>query len=465
DLAALTGDANTTLTLQGQPVQISASGVSANLFQLLGVTPALGGGFAPGVNAPAQDGVAILSDALWRQRFGARRDVLGQVVRLGGADRRIVAVMPTGFHFPSASTQAWYPVRMDPNSYREYWTTYSLNLVGRMRPGVSLAQARQEMREQAAAVAGTFPYPIPKTWGSLYPLVTLRDALVGSVQTQFLLLLGAVGLVLLIACVNVVNLLLIDQAGRRREFALRLALGASRWRLTRQVVGGTLKLALLGGGLGLLLAVWGVPILIGAMPGDTPNLAAAGLHWRALGFAAVLTLAVGVVTGLLPGWRAGSLNLEAALRSGGSSAGIPRARQRLSAGLLIGEVAIAVVVTVAGALLSASLIRLSRANPGFQSAGVATMQVAPADAYCAAHATCANFYRLLQANVAALPGVQAAAFTNAVPLSGAVPIAPAIFQDHPLLPGGEVPLVWANLVTPGYLRALGIHLLAGRDLG
>jgi len=462
DLAAYAGAATVTLRLAGQPVQIAGSAVSANFFQVLGVPPEFGRSFAAGASAPGQDGVALLSDTLWRNQFGARRDILGSSVEIAGSMRQIMGVMPPGFQFPSAETQVWFPDRMDPANPRQYWSTYTLQIVGRLRGGASEAQARAEMRRLSPAVAALFPYPVASNFGTAYPWVPLRDGLVGPLQTRLLLLLGAVSLVLLIACVNVANLLLIGVAARRRELAIRMALGASRARIVRQLVGEALRLSLVGGGLGLLFAAWGVPLLVRAFPADTPHLAAAGLHWRAAGFAFLLAVLVGFATGLIPGWRAAAVNLEAAMRPNADSA---PSRQRLSAALLIAEVAIAVVVIVAGALLAVSMVQLSRVHPGFDSNDVTTLAIAPADAYCAATPRCTAFYRDLEARVAALPGVQAAGLVNALPLGGVTPIAPVLFDGHPLLPGAPVPLAWANLITPGYLSAMRIPVLSGRAFG
>lgn len=462
DLAAYAGAANVTLRLAGQPIQIAGSAVSANFFQVLGVPPNFGRSFAAEANAPGQDGVALLSDTLWRTQFGARRDILGTSVEIAGSMRQIVGVMPPGFQFPSAETQVWFPDRMDPANLRQYWGTYTLQIVGRLRGGASEAQARAELRRLSPAVAALFPYPVASNFGTAYAWVPLRDGLVGPLRTRLLLLLGAVSLVLLIACVNVANLLLIGVAARRRELAIRMALGASRARIVRQLVGEALRLSLVGGALGLLCAAWSVPLLVRAFPADTPHLAAAALHWRAAGFAFLLAVLVGLATGLVPGWRAAAVNLEAAMRPNADSA---PSRQRLSAALLIAEVAIAVVVIVAGALLAVSMIQLSRVHPGFDSDDVTTVAIAPTDAYCAAAPRCTAFYRHLEARVAALPGVQAAGLVNALPLGGVVPIAPVLFDGHPLLPGAPVPLAWANLITPGYLSAMRIPVLSGRAFG
>jgi putative ABC transport system permease protein len=463
-LAAYSGAAHVTLRVAGRPLQVEGSAVSANFFSVLAVPPALGHGFEKGGNRPGQDGVAVISSRLWRRRFGGRGDVLGKVIALAGQDRTIVGVMPSGFQFPSARTDVWFPDRMDPAAPQTYWETYSLQIVGRLRAGASPAQAQREMKLQAAAVAATFPYPVPSNWGTAFPLVTLRTALVGSLQRRFLLLLGAVGLVLLIACANVVNLLLAGIAGRRRELAIRVALGAGRGRIARQLVGETMRITAAGGALGLLMAAGCVPLLVHMLPAGTPHLAAAGLNLPTLLFALVLTLAAGVITGGLPGWRAASSNLELALRSSASPAGAPPGRQRLAAGLLVAEVAIAVVVAVAGGLLTANLIAISHIDPGFAAAHVMTIDIAPSDTFCSEPGRCATFYRQLQARMAALPGVRSAGLTNAVPLGGAVPIAAVIFENHPLVPGNAIPLVWANVVTPGYLRTLGIRLLAGRPI-
>ncbi|MGH9417274.1 MAG: ADOP family duplicated permease [Terriglobales bacterium] len=460
--AAYTGAAEVTLRQRGQPVEVEGSFVSANFFTLFGVTPELGRGLGAGANQPGRDGEAVLSDALWRTQFGGRAAVVGTVVSIAGRPREIVGVMPAGFRFPSAAAQVWMPARLDPSQLQDFWTNYSLQLVGRMRPGLTLAAGRAELGGVAPAVTATFPYPVPPTWAKLYPLVTLREALVGDMRSQFLLMWGAVGLVLLIACVNVANLLLSEMAGRRREMAIRLALGAGRGRVLRQLVGEAVLLALLGGAAGLGLAVWGIPVLVHLLPADTPQLGLVGLHWPVLAFALAVALGAGAAAGLLPGWRAGRERIEPALRANSSGSGVGRARLRLAGVLLMAEVAVAVVVVVAGTLLSASLVKLSRHNPGFDAAGVTTMRVLPGDAFCSDAGRCREFYQQLQAQAAALPGVRSAALVNVAPLSGGAPIAPAIFEGHPLLPGQQIPLVWANLITPGYLRTMRIHLLAGR---
>ncbi|MGH9485552.1 MAG: FtsX-like permease family protein, partial [Terriglobales bacterium] len=238
--------------------------------------------------------------------------------------------------------------------------------------------------------------------------------------------------------------------------------GCGQARLLRRFLARSVRLALIGGGGGLLIAFWALPVLARLLPSAAAGAAAIPLDWRALVFAAGVSLAAGLVTGLIPAWRGSRANLARDVRDG-VAAPEPAGRLPLPSLLLIGEIALALVVVIAGALVAQSLRNLTRQDPGFRATGVTTVRVHPAAAYCAAAARCAEFYRQLRARAAALPGVRSAAVVNSVPLGGIPEIAAVVFQDHPLLPGKPVALIWADIVTPGYRATAGIPLLQGRD--
>ncbi|MGH9468430.1 MAG: ADOP family duplicated permease [Terriglobales bacterium] len=459
-LAAFSAGESLNLEQRGHAISLHGSAVSTNFFALLGVNPALGGGFGKGEDQPGQDGVVVISAALWRERFAGRRDIIGEDIALGGREHRVVGVMPPDFAFPTAETQFWIPMRLDPSQFQDYWETYSFEAVGRMRPGVSLGAARADFHRAAVAAVSDFPYPVPASYANQYPLVGLRTDLLGSVQTTLLLILGAVGLVLLIGCANAANLLLTQFTALRRDTAMRLALGAGQGRMLVWFLVRAVRLALLGGALGLLLAFWTLPLLARWLPAAATSASPVALDWTALGFAFALSLAAGLVTGAVPGWRASHVNLAREMRA--STAGRAPGRMPFPSLLLMVEIALAVVVVIAGVLLAQSLRTLSRQNPGFQADAVSVVRIHPSAAYCAVAGRCAEFYRQLQADISALPGVRFAAVVNSAPLEGIPSIAAVVFENHPLLPGKQVPLVWANLITPGYLRTAGVALVAGR---
>ncbi|MGH9476012.1 MAG: ADOP family duplicated permease [Terriglobales bacterium] len=461
ELAAVSPGTALNLQLQGQEFSLHGARVSTNFFQVLGAAASLGTGFKPHQDQPGQDGEVVLSAAAWRQYFGGRSGIVGQEIALGGRERRVAGVMPASFRFPSDATQFWVPLTLDPDNAQDFWATYAFEAVGRLRPGTGLAAARADFKRAAAQAVGEFPYPVASNYATLYRLVRLRRALFGDLQPTLLLILGAAGLVLLIACANAANLLLTQFGRLRSETAIRLALGAGRARMLRWFLWRSVGLALAGGGSGLLLADWALPVVVRWLPSEATAPLAVGMDWRVVAFAVAASVMSGIVTGLAPAWRSTRANLAQDLRGGAVAPEAP-GRVPLASLLLIGEIGLAVVVVVAAALVARSLETLTRQDPGFRDDATLTMRIHPTEAYCRLAQRCATFYQQAQSRLLALPGVQAVALVNAVPLGGLAPIAPVIFENHPLLPGKQIPLVWASVVSPGYLRATGTALLGGR---
>ncbi len=390
---------------------------TSTFFGVLGVAPSLGRGFVPAEEQPGAAPVVVLTDAAWRARFGGDPQIVGRSVTLDGAPTTVVGVLPPGFTFaPVGRVEAWVPV---PSSgpLRERRNLHWLNVVARLAPGVDCDAASREM----SRIAGTLATEHPDTNAGNDALARpLRDVILGNVRPIVLLLLAAVGLVLLIACANVANLLLARSATRRKEIAVRAALGASRARLVRQLVTESAILALAGGAVGVVLAMWGVDLLMATIPdavrAQMPYLAETRVDAVVLVASASLALATGVLVGLLPALRASNADIEGGLRDD-SRATTGRGR-RFRDGLVAGEVAIAFVLLAGAGLVSRSLARVLDTDPGFDPKGLLTFRVLmPPDKYDKDEVVIAAEERA-RARLAALPGVAGVAVTSGLPLAG-----------------------------------------------
>ncbi len=376
------------LTGAGAPERLLGSRVSPELFAVLGARAALGRTLRAGEDAPGADGVVVLADGCWRERFGADPAVVGRRLTVDGTVREVVGVMPPGFAFPSADTRLWVPARIDRHDPVDLWKR-EVGFVGRLAPGVSAAQADGELRRLLPHVRDAFPWRMPRDWkeGPENRVVPLREWMVGDVRPRLLVLWAAVWLVLLVACADVANLLLARAAVREREIALRTALGGGRRRILRQLLTESLVLSLAGGAAGLALAAAGVPLLVALLPAGTPRLAEATLDARTFAFATALALATGVACGLLPALRAvgpaeGDLGLRPALAAREGATG-GRGRRRASAALVVAVVALSVVLVTGAGLLVRTLDQLLRVSPGFRSAQLLTARITPDDSICA----------------------------------------------------------------------------------
>ena len=436
---------------------------TGNLFSVLRVQPVLGRGFLPEETRPGAAKVAVISQELWRGRFGGDPRVLGRTIRIEGASHTIVGVMPPGFHFPS-NADLWVCVEPLERESRNPRTVRGMEVVGRLRPGVGPETARAELGAVAAGLARE--YPESNAGVEVVP-VPLRDRWVGDVRTSLLLLLGACGFLLLIACANVANLLLARAVARQREIALRTALGAGRPRLARQLLTESLVLAGLGGAAGLALATWGthalLRTLIAASPAPLPAWIRVETDATVLAFAAAVSLLVGLLFGLAPIVPATRTDLVSSLKEGGrgtDGSGSRHVRHLL----VVSEVALALLLLLGAGLTMKSLVRLWSVHPGFEADGVLTV-TARFPFYGSENTeTRAALYRQALERLANLPGVAVAGTNTDLPLTGTE----AWHRTDLLLP--EQPPDEAQLnpkanlqrVTPGYFQAMGIPLLRGR---
>ncbi len=424
------------LTGLGEPVRLTGTLVSAELLSILGVRPELGRTFYPGEDSAGQDNYVILSHALWEQRFGSDPSIIGRSVQLEGVSRQVAGVMPATFRFPSAKTQIWIPLHNDPRNAVVYWAGDFMPVIGRLRPGSTIDKARAETRMFQSHVGALFPWPMPASWNADVNVVHLQNGMVADVSARLLMLLGAVLLILLIACANVANLTLSRAATREKEIAIRSALGAVRQRIARQLLTESVLLASLGGLLGLIFATIGLRLLEGALPADTPRLAD-------------------------PALQSSRAVLADSLNSAGRGTSISLS-QRLRSLLAVVEVAFAMLLVIAAGLLIRSFWTLSHVNPGFRFEQVVTARVTPNESFCGDPARCLTFYRSVLDQAKASPGVSGAALVNTLPLGGRVSKRSLEIEGFVASADQVLPLFWLDVVTPEYFRVMGIPLLSGR---
>lgn len=449
------------LTGRGDPLRLSGVLVSAEFFSVLGARPEIGRAFYPGEDVAGRGNYAILSHSLWQERFGGDPSILGRSIELEGVSREVVGVMPAKFNFPSAKTQLWLPLHNDARDTVAYWAGDFMPIIGRLRPGATIPQARAEIRMFQSRVLKLFPWPMPADWNADISVVELRNGMVADVRSRLFLLLGAVGLILLIACVNVANLALSRAATREKEIAVRTAMGAERGRVVRQLLTESVLLAILGGLLGVFLATQGLHLLKAALPADTPRLADAHIDWRVLTFTGGLAILTGLLFGLAPALHSTRAALAQSLNAATRGAGVSISN-RLRSGLAIAEVAFAVLLVIAAGLLIRSFVALSHVDPGFHAERVLTARVTPNQAFCGDPARCVSFYRELLDRIQAAPGVNSAAVVNTLPLGGRVAKRSLEIENEPVPPGKAMPLFWMDVVTPEYLSVMKIPVVAGR---
>jgi predicted permease len=466
-------DGELNLFADGIAERIQGRAVSSEFFAVLGISPLMGRGFREGEDAPGAAPVAVISEGLWRRRFGADARILERTIQVDGTTRQVVGVLPAGFGFPKAGTDLWIPIRLDPKLHASVWGAGGTTFIGRLKPGVTLAQADAEHRALITTVRDAYPWRMPDRFGQSEEnhARSLEEVIGQGVRDRLLLLLGAVGVLLLIACVNVANLNLTRLAGRERELAVRQALGGSRLRVARQLLVEQLVLATLGGGLGLLVALIGTPLLLRFLPPDTPRLDQVAIDLRVLGFTALVILAASLLASLGPLGRlphTGRAELLGAGQRGGSAG--PR-RARLAALLVSTEVALSVVLVIGAAILLRSLGSLLRVDPGVVVERLTTAQVTPDPVWCKDQAgpctcppggECKGFFPALEERLAALPGVRGVALTSMVPLDGGWSGYAMDIEDHPVEPGRAAHILGMHAISPGYFGVLGIPVLAGR---
>ena len=461
DVAAYAEGHDFNLSGQGEPIRLSGTYVSAELFSVLGARAALGRSFLPGEDLAGQDNYVILSHSLWEQLFRRDPTILGRSINLEGVARQVIGVMPSDFRFPSAKTQVWIPLHNDPRSVPDYWAGDFMPIIGRLHPGVTLPQARSEIRLFQSHVGALFPWQMPASWNADVSVIQLQNGMVADVRSRLLMLLGAVGLVLLIACTNVANLTLSRAATREKEIAIRAAMGAERRRIVRQLLTESVLLASLGALLGLLFAAEGLALLKRLLPSDTPRLLDVHLDWRVLLFTTALALLTGIAFGLAPALQSSRADITDSLKSGGRGAALS-VSQRLRSVLVIAEVAFAVLLVIAAGLMIRSFWALSHVNPGFQSEHILTARITPSESFCNDASRCLAFYRSLLDQTRSFSGTSGAALINTLPLDGRVAKRSFDVENFVGQSGEVSPLFWLNIVSPEYLRVMGIPALAGR---
>jgi putative ABC transport system permease protein len=427
----------------------------SGLFPTLGVNPVLGRPFNGEDDLPGRDNVAIIGYGLWKQRFGGDSHILGRQIILDGKSRTIVGVMPLGFSYPVQSV-VWVPFGWNDET-RGRRDFHNIRVVGRLRDGVSLEQARTDFLSIAANLDRLYPFFNQSEKIAVNPVL---EDLVGQSRPSLILLLGAAGFVLLIACANVANLQLAKAAGRARELAIRASLGAPRMRLLKQLLTESLLLSSMGGLVGLLLAYGAIQTILALAPSTIPRLADVHLDWRALSFTSVLSVFTGVVFGILPAWRASRPDVQSVLKEGqrGSTA-----NGRLRSSLVVIQVVAAVVFLAGAGLLIRSFYALLNVDAGFDASHVMTMRLTPAPLKYSGHPELQiQLGRDILRNVAALPGVRMAAIATDVPLAGN-PIYIMRLEGQNVTPS-QAPVTNYFSVTPSYFETMHMRLLEGRWL-
>jgi putative ABC transport system permease protein len=446
-------------SLQGKemPERITGATVTTNFFEVVRVGPQKGRSFQKTDEGQGSGRVVVLSDTLWRRNFGADDRILGRQITLGGEPYTVIGVMPEGFQFPSRMTQLWTPLYLTPDqlSNRDY---HWLMTLGRLKPGATLEQAQAGMSTIARRIEQQYP-EIQTGRGA--QLVPLQEELVQSVRPALLVLLGAVGFVLLIACTNVANLLLARSAARRREIAIRSALGAGRWRLVRQFLTESLLLFILGGALGLLVSKWGVDLLVSRASAFMPRAGEVELDGRVIGFTLLISFLTGMVFGLVPAIQSTKTDVQSALKEGGNSGQSPRGN-RLRSALVVAEIAAALVLLIGAGLLIKSFRQLLSTDPGLKPENVITMGLTLPPSLYPTHQSRALFFQQALEKVGESPGVEAAGVVNILPIQNSGYNGKVWVDGDAAPPPGSEPIAEYRATSTDYFRALGIPLVAGR---
>jgi predicted permease len=457
----LEGGSGVDMTGQGEPQRLSTAFVEPGFFPALGVRPEIGR--LPRENEMHRGGpdkVVVLSHAFWRSRFAGSRSVLGSTLTLDGAPYEVLGVMPSDFRYPGDRVDVYIPYSTIPDDgIPRTRDNRVLQVVARLKPGVDIARGRAEVAAIARRLSEQ--YPENRAWTSA-TVEPLRDVIVGKARTGLLVLLGAVAFVLLLACANLASLLLARATTRERELAVRSALGAGRGRLLRQLITESLVLALGGGVLGVLLAIGATRALVMLGSAQLPRAAEIGLDPAVLLFALSLSMLTGLVFGLVPALRATSTDLQTALREGGRGSSSARG-QRLRAGLVVGEVAVAVILVVGAGLMTRSFLELLRVDLGFRPDHVLVVNYSIAEAHQGTRGQFRGYYAEVLDRVRSVPGVLAAGATKAIPFRGSGERVDFVPEGMVLAPGQEAPTVPLIHVSDGYFHAIGTRVIAGRE--
>jgi putative ABC transport system permease protein len=448
-----------TLTGAGEPEQLAAREVSASFFPALGVAPVVGRNFTADEDKPGAQRTAVISYGFWQRRFGGNPGIVGQPVTLNNESYTVVGVLPQTFEW-QAQVDLFAPLGLRADRMQDRDSHPGIYLIGVLKPGVTVEQARAEMDTITARLAAQYP---KTNEGNRYTLNTLQNRATEDIRAALYVLLAAVGFVLLIACANVANLLLARATTRAKEIAIRTALGAGRWRIVRQLLTESVLLSMVGGALGLLFAMWGVDALLAVLPEDVPRLLVMniGLDARVLLFTVAVSVLTGLLFGLAPAIQVSKANLNESLKEGGRSATGGAHRNWVRSVLVVSEVALSLLLLVGAGLLMKSFLNLQRADIGFNPEGVLTLRVPLPEARYKENAQVENFYRALLQRVQNLPGVQSASLTRGLPMNGGIESGVSVEGQEPT--DRKDTVVAVNLTcSPDYFRTMEIPLVKGR---
>jgi putative ABC transport system permease protein len=445
------------LTGTGEAERLVTGQVSADLFGVLRVSPLHGRVFTNDEDKPGGTPVVVLSYGLWQRRFGGQTSILNQPITLNSKSYTVIGVMPESYSYPSR-VEMWVPVGQlsDQPSWKSRGNHPGLYGVARLKPGVTFEQADADMNNVAANLEKQYPDTNTANRVRLRPLV---EIFVSDVRRALWVIFGAVGFVLLIACANIANLLLARASARKKEMAIRTAVGASRWRIARQLLTESILLSLIGGAIGLFLAKWGVTLILWASPNAIPRSREIGLDWTVLSFTVGVSFLTGILFGLIPAIQAGVVDVHETLKESGRSMS---GRHWLRSSLVIVEVATTLVLLIGAGLMIRSFYLLQKVNPGFSQEHLSSVSISlPQKKYATIEAQTA-FYNHLLENIRAVPGVESAAAASGLPLGNNGWQTAFVIEGRPVPPREQTPLMEACLVTPDYFRAMNIPLLRGR---
>ena len=441
------------------PERIQGMLVTANFFDVTGTKPLMGRGFYEHENQPGNASVAVITHSLWQRRFGGDPNILNKTIQLNSTTRTIVGVMPEQFNYPKGA-EVYGPLEVTPQlaANRRFHSFY---VIGRLKPGVTHENAQAEIKTIAARLAQQYPETNTGLTANVYPIV--KDT-VRTYDTALWIMMGAVGFVLLIACANVANLMLARASGRQREIALRAALGANRWRIIRQLLTESLIVGLIGGVLGVFIALWGIDALRASDPAEASKFAAGwsnlGINLPVLGFTLALSVVSGVVFGLAPAWQLSKPDLNLALKEGGRGSG--PSSHRLRGSLVVFEVALSLVLLVGAGLLVRSFLAILKTDPGFNPNSLLTMSVILPAAKYKDEAQITAFFSDLVNRVKVLPGVQSTALVNYLPLGGSNSSDAFLVEGLPQPAPGQENIGRYRVCSPDYFQTMAISLLKGR---
>lgn len=457
-------DAESNIEQGDAAARVFGAQVMTNAFDALGIAPAAGRFFTAEDSLASSEPVVVISDGYWQQRFARSPQAVGETLRIDGRWRRIIGVMPAGVHFPYGDTQFVTPVTFNPANPIDPWNDFSLRAFGRLNDGFTPGQAQAELRRLHNVLLPLFPWRMPDIWAADMTVVPLLEAETGAMRPRLLLLFGAVGLILLIACANVANLMLARAAAREREIAIRGTLGASGRRVIQQLLSESVVLGLAAGVVGLIAAFASLHVFVGLLPTNTPRLEGVHLHAGDVLFTLAASLVAGVLFGLIPSLRMASMDLQATLRAGGRSLIGKGSRFGVSMALVVVQIGLSVLVVTAAGLVLHSLYQLSRVDPGFRTDHTVTAEIALNSSACKEAGRCEAFFNSLLNAMQGMPGAGSVALADALPFSGLDNNYVYDAENHPRDARQGAPMASGRIVTPGYFDVLGLRLLRGRLL-